>query len=129
MEPEHFADRRLLIVGGGDSAVESALMLSDQPGATVHLSYRKDAFTRIKQRNRERFDAAAEAETIKPLWSTNLTRIEEEVVYYTDASGIEHSIPNDDVFIFAGGELPTKFLKDCGIDMDTHFGTPRGIFA
>lgn len=129
MEPEHFANRRIVVVGGGDSAVEAALMLSDQPGTTVHLSYRNDAFSRIKQGNRERFDAAAALGNIEPLWSTNLTRIEPDVVYYTDSSGKEHALANDDVFIFAGGELPTKFLRDCGVDMNTHFGTPRGVFS
>ncbi len=127
MEPEHFAERRILVVGGGDSAVESALMLADQPDTTVHLSYRKDAFSRIKLGNRERFDAAVEAGKIEPLWSTSLTRIEPEVVHYTDANGTEHALANDDVFVFAGGELPTRFLQECGIDMNTHFGTPRGV--
>ncbi|MDX1438552.1 MAG: NAD(P)/FAD-dependent oxidoreductase, partial [Rubricoccaceae bacterium] len=125
MEPEHFAGRKLLIVGGGDSAVEAALMLADQPGTTVHLSYRKEALSRIKQGNHERFEAAVTAGKIKPLWSTNLTRIEPDSVFYTDGENTEHQLPNNDVFIFIGGELPTKFLQSCGIEMDTHFGTPR----
>ncbi len=129
MEPEHFANRRIVVVGGGDSAVEAALMLADQPGTTAHLSYRKDAFSRIKQGNRERFDAAVAAGKIEPLWSTNLTRIDAESVSYEDSAGQEHMLANDDVFIFAGGELPTKFLQECGIELNTHFGTPRGIFA
>lgn len=125
MEPEQFAGRRVLVVGGGDSAVESALMLSDQPDTTVHLSYRKDAFSRIKPGNLERFKAAESDGKVTPLWSTNLTRIEENEVFYIDSAGTEHSLPNDDVFIFIGGVLPTKFLQSCGIEMDTHFGTPR----
>ena len=129
MEPEHFAGRRIVVVGGGDSAVEAALMLCDQPGATVHLSYRKEAFSRIKQGNRERFDASTDAGKIQPLWSSNLTRIEPDVIHYADADGEEYALPNDEVFIFAGGELPTKFLETCGIEMNKHFGTPRGLFA
>ncbi|NNF58579.1 MAG: NAD(P)-binding domain-containing protein [Rhodothermaceae bacterium] len=124
-EPEHFAGRRLLVVGGGDSAVEAAMMLADQPGTTVHLSYRKDALARVKPGNLDRFQAAVAAVQITPLWSTNLTRIEADAIAYTDAEGTEHTLPNDDVFIFIGGELPTKFLQACGIAMDTHFGTPR----
>jgi thioredoxin reductase len=129
MEPEHFVGRRIVVVGGGDSAVEAALMLADQPDTTVHLSYRKDAFSRIKQGNRARFEAAVEAGKVEPLWSTNLTRIEPDVVHYTDASGAEHALVNDEIFIFIGGELPTRFLRDCGIEMNTHFGTPRGVFS
>jgi len=124
-EPEHFAGRRAVVVGGGDSAVEAAMMLADQPGTTVRLSYRKDALARVKPRNQERFDAAVAAGKVEPLWGTNLTRIEEGAVCYADAAGHEHRIENDDVFIFIGGELPTAFLKACGIAFDTHFGTPR----
>ncbi len=124
-EPEHFAGRRVLVVGGGDSAVEAALMLADQPGTTVRLSYRKDALARVKQRNQERFDAAVAEGKVTPLWSTTLTRVEAGVAHYADAEGQEHTVENDDVFILIGGELPTAFLKACGIAFDTHFGTPR----
>jgi thioredoxin reductase/NAD-dependent dihydropyrimidine dehydrogenase PreA subunit len=123
-EPEHFAGRRVVVVGGGDSAVEAAMMLADQPGTTVRLSYRKDALARVKPRNQERFDAAVAEGKVTPLWGTNLTRIGEGAVTYADA-GQEHTIENDDVFVFIGGELPTAFLKACGIAFDTHFGTPR----
>lgn len=124
-EPEHFAGRRIVVVGGGDSAVEAALMLADQPGTTVRLSYRKDKLSRIKPMNHERIEAAFGSGRVEPLWETNLTGIEPDAVTYTDASGDEHVIPNDETFIFIGGELPTKFLESCGIQMDTHFGHPR----
>ena len=123
-EPELFAGRRIVIVGGGDSAVEAALMLADQPGATVRLSYRKDTLSRIKPKNHERFEAAVSAGRVEPLWETNLTRIGPDEVAYTDADGQELVLPNDEVFVFAGGELPTKFLESCGIKMDTKFGRP-----
>lgn len=123
-EPERFAGQRIVIVGGGDSAVEAALMLSDQPGTTVRLSYRKDKLSRIKPKNHERIEAAIAAGRVEPLWETNLTRIEPDTVTYTDASGDEQTLASDDVFIFIGGELPTKFLASCGIQMDTHFGRP-----
>ena len=123
-EPEHFAGRQAVIVGGGDSAVEAAMMLADV-GAEVRLSYRKDKLSRIKPANHERFDAAIAAGRVTPLWNTNLVRIEPGAVVYADADGAERTLPNDDVFIFIGGELPTAFLEACGIKMDTHFGRPR----
>ncbi len=123
-EPEHFAGQRIVIVGGGDSAVEAAMMLADQPGTTVHLSYRKDKLSRIKPGNHERMDAAIADGRVVPLWETNLTRIEPDAVAYTDADGEEHTLPNDEVFVFIGGELPTRFLEACGIKMDTKFGRP-----
>lgn len=57
----------------------------------------------------------------EPLWETNLARIEPDAVVYTDAEGTEHTLPNEEVFIFIGGELPTAFLEACGIKMDTRF--------
>lgn len=123
-EPEAFAGRRIVIVGGGDSAVEAAMMLADQPGTTVRLSYRKDKLSRIKPKNHERFEAAVAAGHVEPLWETNLARIGPDEVAYTDAAGREHVLPNDEVLVFIGGELPTAFLEACGIKMDTHFGRP-----
>lgn len=123
-EPERFAGRRTVIVGGGDSAVEAALMLSDQPGTAVRLSYRKSTLSRIKPKNHERIESAIAEGRVEPLWETNLARISPDLVTYTDATGDEHTLPNDDVFVFIGGELPTMFLESCGIQMDTHFGRP-----
>ncbi|MDX1531448.1 MAG: NAD(P)-binding domain-containing protein, partial [Rhodothermales bacterium] len=114
-----------VVVGGGDSAVEAALMLSDQPGTTVRLSYRRDALSRVKPGNLERFEAAVAEGRIEPLWSTNVTAIGPDHVCYTDADGAEHRLANDEVFVFIGGELPTAFLQACGVEMDTYFGRPR----
>ncbi len=125
-EPEHFAGQQITVVGGGDSAVEAALMLADQPGTMVRLSYRKDQLSRIKPMNLERFEAAVTSGAIEPLWATNLTGIAPSEVTYTDADGQAHTLPNEDVFIFIGGELPTAFLEACGIAMDMHFGNVIG---
>ncbi|MEP0548959.1 MAG: NAD(P)-binding domain-containing protein [Rhodothermales bacterium] len=122
-EPEHFAGQRVVIVGGGDSAVEAAMMLADV-GATVRLSYRKSTLSRIKPGNHDRIEAAIADGRVEPLWETELARIEPDAVVYTDADGNEHTLPNDEVFIFIGGELPKKFLEACGIKMDTKFGRP-----
>jgi thioredoxin reductase (NADPH) len=125
LEPQHFAGRRALVVGGGDSAVEAAMMLSDQPGTKVRLSYRKDALARVKAANQERFEAAVEDGRVEPLWNTNPIEIRPEGVVVRDTGGTEQEVPTDDVFIFIGGELPTAFLEACGVALDTHFGEPR----
>ncbi len=125
LEPEQYAGNRVMVVGGGDSAVEAALALAGQPGTTVRLSYRKDKFSRLKPLNQERIERAIMDErSVAFLPATNLTAISREMVAYTDASGAEHTVENDYVFIFAGGVLPTAMLKDLGVQIDTKFGEP-----
>jgi thioredoxin reductase/ferredoxin len=122
-EPESFQGDRVLVVGGGDSAVEAALALGEQPGNEVRISYRGDGFRRIKPKNHERVQAAVDGGRLEILWNTHLVRIEpDSVVYRHGAEQVR--LPTDYTFIFAGGELPTKFLRDCGVEIDTKFGAP-----
>jgi len=119
-EPEAFEGDRILVVGGGDSAVEAALALSEERGNRVSLSYRKNHFSRIKPGNMERVNRALSEKTIDVLWSTTLLEIKPGQVRYQNGS--VNTLSNDYVFIFAGGVLPTAFLKRCGIEIDTKFG-------
>lgn len=121
-EPEVFQNDRVLVVGGGDSAIEAALALADQQGNTVALSYRRNHFSRVKSANLQRIEEAQRLGRVEVLWSTNLLRIEPSSVRFQDQSGRELEIANDVVGIFAGGELPTKFLQQCGVEFETKFG-------
>jgi thioredoxin reductase/Pyruvate/2-oxoacid:ferredoxin oxidoreductase delta subunit len=123
-EPELYQNDNIVVVGGGDSAVEAALALSEQPGNTVRLSYRKDRFSRIKPMNHQRIESAISQRRIEPLWSTSLRVIEPDAVVYGNGGSDTVRIANDYVFVFIGGELPTNFLKSCGIQIDTKFGQP-----
>ncbi|UCC72606.1 MAG: NAD(P)-binding domain-containing protein [Gemmatimonadota bacterium] len=114
----------IIVVGGGDSAVEAALALADQPGNHVTMSYRRDRFSRLKPRNLERIEQAVEQGKVDVLWSTNLREIRPDCVVIGNDESETRQIPNDYVFIFAGGELPTQFLKACGVEIDTKFGEP-----
>jgi thioredoxin reductase/NAD-dependent dihydropyrimidine dehydrogenase PreA subunit len=122
MEPEQYSNRRVLIVGGGDSALEAATTISELPGSGVTLSYRAEAFSRVKPANRERLQAAAEAGRIKVLLRSELVSIE------TDRVLLRHedrhaTLDNDAVIINAGGVLPTTFLNSIGVTIETKYGT------
>ena len=121
-EPESFQGDRIVVVGGGDSAVEAAVALADQPNNRVRISYRKEKFGRIKQGNRERIDKAISDGRLEVLWSTTVTKVEQDRIWLTGAGAAEEPLDNDQLFVFAGGELPTGFLRDCGVEIDTKFG-------
>jgi thioredoxin reductase/NAD-dependent dihydropyrimidine dehydrogenase PreA subunit len=123
-EPEAYSGDRLLIVGGGDSAVEASLALAEDHSNDVTISYRGESFRRIKPANRDRIETALEAGRIEILWSTNLVAIEPETAFLTNGtpSTSHRRLANDYTFVFAGGELPTKFLRACGVEIDTKFG-------
>ncbi len=123
LDPDHFHHNRILVVGGGDSAIEAACALAGQPGNTVHLSYRKASFSRIKPGNTKRIEEAIAAGSVLFLPESEVTRIDEGSVAYSDGDGV-HRLPNDYVFIMVGGTLPTGMLKDLGIQIDTKFGQP-----
>ncbi len=123
-EPDQFENDTITVVGGGDSAVEAALALSEQPGNKVRISYRRDVFNRIKPGNRERLQAAEAAKKVEILWSTNVIQNDPHQVIIKKEDGSEFNLENDYLFIFAGGELPTPFLKQMGIEIDTKFGEP-----
>jgi len=124
-EPDAFAGDRVLVVGGGDSAVEAALAIADEPDTEVSISYRRDSFNRIKPGNRSRIERAVHDGVIDIRWGTNVSRIDADRVWLSDEAGGSHELPNDQVLIFAGGELPTPFLRACGVAVDTRFGAPR----
>jgi thioredoxin reductase/NAD-dependent dihydropyrimidine dehydrogenase PreA subunit len=124
-EADTFRGDRVLVVGGGDSAVEAALALSQQSGTSVRMSYRRDQFSRIKPANRARVGEAIERGAVEVHWSTEVSRIESDRVWLSPAgsSTAPLGLPTDQVLIFAGGELPTPFLRECGVEIETKFGT------
>ena len=92
-------------------------------GNNVTLSYRKDAFGRIKRGNRTRLDEAAKGDNLNIVLNSNLKGITEEAIKL-DVAGELKEMKNDYVYVFAGGELPNKFLKSIGLKVETHHGRP-----
>jgi len=123
-EPEAYSGDRILVVGGGDSAVEAALALSEQPGNQVRISYRGEAFSRIKPGNHQRVEAALSRSALEILWSTTPREIGTGRVLLAHETRGDVDVPADQVFVFIGGELPTAFLRASGVEIETHFGAP-----
>ncbi len=114
VEMEAFANRRVLVIGGGDSAIESAVGLANQEGTAVTLAYRGDAFTRIKERNQAKIDQAVASARVRVLFQTVVREIRNELVVL-DSAGESTILPNDDVIVRIGGEAPFAFLERLGV--------------
>jgi thioredoxin reductase/NAD-dependent dihydropyrimidine dehydrogenase PreA subunit len=122
MDPEQYRGKKVLVVGGGDSALEAALDISAEPGTTVHLAYRGKAFDRVKPKNRARLDAAVAEERVRLLMETTVPEITAEAVVLKRGEEQLH-LENDAIIVCAGGELPTPMLKKIGIKVEAHYGT------
>jgi thioredoxin reductase len=122
IDPEQYVGKRVLVVGGGDSALEAATRVAEQPGTTVTLSYRGNAFARARAKNRDRFAELRDAGRITELLGSMVNQIGTDAVDIDCGAG-RRRLPNDDVIICAGGLLPTQFLLDMGIMVETKFGT------
>ncbi len=108
----------ILVVGGGDSAVEAAVGLAIQDGNTVTLSYRRQTFTRIKERNRQHLEEFTKKRRLKAITESEVMEISNDSVLLHSRDG-NAEIRNDFVFVFAGGELPYELLRRAGIAMQT----------
>jgi putative YpdA family bacillithiol system oxidoreductase len=114
IEADHYTNNKILVVGGGDSAVEAAMGLAHQPGNKVTVSYRKGEFSRLKDRNTKRIEEHIKGKKLEVLFNSMPTEFREGSVLI-DVGGAIREIPNDFVWIFAGGIPPTDFLKATGI--------------
>lgn len=119
LEPENIHHKKIIVVGGGDSAVEAALALA--PQNKVILSYRNEAFNRIKPQNREKLTEAEQKGILRIKYKSNLLAVEKEYVSMT-IENEQVNVKNDLVYIFAGGELPTDFLQKAGVRITKRFG-------
>ncbi len=142
-DPKDYCGSRVLVVGGGDSALETAIALA-ACGAHVTLSYRKPAFSRPKPENLERIQALAENPaaavavdspsservstaahssmrgdaapgSLRLALETQVSRIGENEAVLRSKDGNEEAIKNDYVFAMIGREAPLDFFRRSGI--------------
>lgn len=125
IETDHYVNKNILVVGGGDSAVEAAMGLAQQVGNKVTLSYRKEGFTRLKDRNEKRVAETAQKGKVRVIFNSNPVEFQEKSAIL-DVGGKLQEIPNDFVWIFVGGEPPTAFLRKLGIRVGLRDMTTEG---
>jgi thioredoxin reductase (NADPH) len=122
VDAQQYTGQRVLVVGGGDSALEAALAVAATRGSKVTLSYRSGSFQRVKEKNRARLQQEQHAGRIQVLLNSNVQQILEHEVEL-EQEGQRLRLPNDAVIVCAGGLLPTPVLQKMGIRFDTKFGT------
>jgi thioredoxin reductase (NADPH) len=121
LEPERISNKKIMVVGGGDSAIESDLLLKDHN--EVILSYRNDKFSRLKPKNKDKINEAIGDGTVKVLFNSNLQSIHEDhILIKINENEPIKKVANDLIYIFAGGELPTAFLQKAGVQITKRFG-------
>ena len=125
IEADHYVNKKILVVGGGDSAVEAAMGLAHQVGNQVTLSYRKEAFSRLKDRNEKRIQEQMQKGKLNVIFKSIPVEFKPNSVIL-DVNGQTQDIPNDFVWIFAGGEPPTAFLKKIGVRVGLRDMTAEG---
>ena len=116
IEADAYVNSRILVVGGGDSAVEAAMGLAYQKGNQVTLTYRQEEFSRIKERNAQRIREAIRTKKVRVLFRSQPVEVREKSVM-VDVAGTITEIPNDWMWVFAGGEPPNAFLQKIGVAM------------
>jgi putative YpdA family bacillithiol system oxidoreductase len=115
MDAESYQNEHLLVVGGGDSAIEAAIGLAKQKGNTVTLSYRKSSFFRIKSKNEEKITKLIAEKKVTVLFNTTISEIKETEVRIKTDKNEQLVLANSFVFVFAGGEPPFPLMQKIGI--------------
>jgi len=122
LDPEQYRGKHVLVVGGGDAALEAAVSIAHEPGTKVTLSYRSNAFSRVKPKNRTQAEEASKSGRLSILLESNVKEIKPSSVVLDQQKKLIE-LPNHAVIVCAGGILPTPFLKEIGIMVETHHGT------
>lgn len=117
LDAASYQGRTIVVVGGGDSAVEAALALAEQTGNRVTLVHRQAEFTRLRKKNRERLEALLAAGGLQAVRRAEVAAISSGHVVVRTAAGAQE-LPAQDVFVMIGGEPPFALLERAGVSFD-----------
>ena len=121
LEPEQYSQAHVVVVGGGNAGVEAAQMLSNPKLQTkVHLFVRGKVFDRCNEDNQRRIYDLEKKGLLQIWFETVINEIKDKSIICTKA-GQQLEIQNDYVFVFAGAEMPHKFLMSLGVKIEKKF--------
>lgn len=126
IDPGQYHGKRVLVVGGGDSAVEAAIQLATESSAKVSISYRQDSFSRAKPRNRELIADLIAQKRVRAIMSSQVNEVHPDRVVLTTSDGQKGQLKNDNIIVCIGGELPTKFLEKMGVSIRRYHAEAKG---
>ncbi len=116
LEPDPFAQKHVLIVGGGNSAAECAIALAEFQGcASVGISYRRGEFARLRAQVRQSLLEFIESGAIQSHLQTQVTGIDPNSVTLSHSDGQSQQLQNDAVVVQIGGTPPSALLDKLGI--------------
>lgn len=124
-DPEQYDGQKVLVVGGGDAALEAAVQLAQESSAKVSLSYRGTELGRCREANRKKLGSLAAAGRIQAFLPSQVREIRAREVVL-DRNGVTTRLPNDFVIVNIGGELPVEFLAKAGVSMRRYHGEAPG---
>ena len=122
VDAEQYSGQRVLVVGGGDSALEAAVSIAEKSNAQVAICYRGKSFSRATPKNRGLVEQAREAGRLQVLYNSNVREIVPDSVVL-ECEGRLVRLPNEAVIVAAGGVVPTEFLRGVGVEVQTKYGT------
>ena len=125
--PKQYHDEQILVMGGGNSAAEAAITLSERNQVT--LSYRGDEFYRLFQDNRRRLQQAIASGRVKPLLNSEVVEFgDKEAILKIEKGGhaVTEKVPFDHAFVLIGAEIPSAFLKSLGLKLENEWSGSLG---